>query len=527
MPKMPLLQAARSARAKPGEGLVFAVYAPFGTDQTLSVYPNKVQAPIHKQALVRELQKVASQGVNVSALIDLFEDDTWLVEIPAGKPEAMAICSAWKQDMSAPQALAGFLRRAHARFPCADLVLAIEGHGGGFVPDIDYARITPASVSNWTQGGQSGQVRWVESEGGTGFEPDGASPALPMSSPMLPMSSPMLPSTRLPMSTWAIGAALRSARRSGVPKPAVIHFNNCFNASVELLHTVAPHADTAAAYANYDFFTAGQAYPKVFAALKAAGGASALQLAQWFAGLNGALLAAKGNHPSVGAALALPRMKRVASAIDRFALALTAALRPANAADRPPVLARITDAAVAAQHYDTEPGYELAVPDQFTDLGAFAAQLRARFPAGPVHATATMLLGALAGMKQYGDFDRPWMDEAQIYDFRARELALNILFPDPARQGVWDWRSPYYLSGKVDPNAPPAQRNVIPFLAERRGKQPPWVEFIVEYHIDTPFVGFLPARSPFFPIFDARFKPTLPPPDDGAKGDNTGSGTID
>jgi hypothetical protein len=515
MSKMPLLQVARSARAKPGEGLTFAVYAPFGTDETLSQYPNKVPASIHSQAVVRALQKVAKLGVNVSALVDLFEDDSWLVEIPAHKPDAMTICSAWKQDMSAPQALAGFLRRAYARFPCSSLVLAIEGHGGGFVPEIDYARITPSSVSNWSQGGQSGQVRWVESETGTSFEPDGGSPPLPMGSPMLPMGSPMLPSTRLPMSTWALGEALRSARRAGVPKPAVIHFNNCFNASVELLHTVAPHAETAAAYANYDFFTAGQAYPKVFAALKTAGGATALQLAQWFAGTNGALLAAKRNHPSVGAALALSRMKPVAGAIDRFARALTVSLQPADPSDRPPALARITDAAVAAQHYDTEPSFELAAPDQLTDLGAFAAQVGARFPAGPVAAAAASLQAALAGMKQYGDFDRPWMDENQIYDFRANDLALNILFPDPARQGLWDWRSPYYLSGKVDPNAPPAHRSVIPFLAERRGQQPPWVAFIVEYHRDTPFIGFLPARSPFFPIFDARFKPTLPHPDVG------------
>ena len=152
--------------------MVLAVYAPFGTDPTLSQYPNAAQTPVAQQALVRSLQLVAAEGANVCALIDLFEDDSYLVEIPAGQPKAITITSTWKQDMSTPQALAGFLRRTRQCFPGSTLVLALEGHGGGFVPDIDAARLTPTGVTHWSRGGSSGQVRWVKTESQTRFEPD-------------------------------------------------------------------------------------------------------------------------------------------------------------------------------------------------------------------------------------------------------------------------------------------------------------------------------------------------------------------
>lgn len=524
MPQPPTLAATgrRRARRETGTGtrdsagIVFAVYAPFGTDPVLSQYPNATQVPIGQQPLVRALQDVAAEGVNVSALIDLYEDDSWLVEIPAFDLKGLAITSAWKQDMSAPQALAGFLRRTAQRFPCGNLVLALEGHGGGFVPDIDPLRITAKSCSNWGPAGAPNKLRWIKGETQTRFEPEPGSPALPMTAPELPMTAPELPASRLPMSTWALGEALRSAVKSGVPKPAVIHFNNCFNASVELLHTVAPWARVATGYANYDFFTAGAAYPAVFKRLRLARSASAEQLAQWFALENGALLNAKKNHPTVGATVVLSRMAGVGTALDRLADAMTTALRSPQRAD---ALARIQKAAVAAQHYDTEPGYELQAPDQFVDLGSFAVQLQAQFAAGtPVAKAAVDVQTATAGVRQYGAWDRPWMDETRIWDFRAPHLGLNILLPDPARQGIWDWRSPYYLSGKVDPDKPPAHRHVIGFLADQGSQRPRWVEFIVEYHRDVPFVGFLPARAPLFPVFDENFKPKLPHPGDNPTG---------
>jgi hypothetical protein len=517
MAKLPLLKSPRRVRGAPIDGVVLAVYAPFGSDKTLSIYPNAQQVAVEKQALVLALQEVAVQGVNVSALIDLFEDDSYLVEIPAGKPKAMSIVSAWKQDMSTPQALAGFLRRTTQRFPCSRLVLALEGHGGGFVPDIDLARITAASVTQRTDVAPPNSVHWTQSGSGTVVEPDKDSPPLPIDSPMLPIDSPMLPTTRLPLSTWALGEALRSAIKSGVPKPAVIHFNNCFNASVELLHTVAPYADFATGYANYDFFTAGQAYPKVFANLAANPGASSKQIAQWFAAENHNILAAKKNHPTVGATVALARMKDVAKAIDKLSALLIGELQSAN---RPLVLDAVKTAALKSQHFDTEPDFKLQVPDQFMDIASFTVQLQAQplFAGKPVAAAASALQALLAGIKQYGDWDRPWMDEKQIWDFRANDLGLNIFFPDPGLDGVWDWRSPYYLSGTVDPNQPPAHRHVIDFLADVAGKKPRWVEFIIEYHRGTPLKGFLPARAPFFPIFNARFKNELPHPGDNPPG---------
>ncbi len=528
----PVARARSSARAvtaaRADDSVVFAVYAPFGSDPTLGRYPADTQAAIAKQALVRALQAVAAEGAHVSALIDLYEDDSWLVEIPAGQPKAMTITSAWKQDMSAPQALAGFLRRTQQRFPCSTVVLAIEGHGGGFVPDIDPLRITPRSSTTWGSPPAVNHARWVKTEGQTRVEPEAGSPALPLTSPELPLTSPELPASRLPMSTWALGEALRSAIKSGVPKPAVIHFNNCFNASFELLHTVAPYADVATAYANYDFFTAGAAYPAVFKRLRLAGSATRLQLGQWFAAENGALLKAKKNHPTVGATVALATFRtRMAAALDGLASALLKALQTAN--NRADVVGRIKLAATQAQHFDTDADNKLQVPDQFIDLGSFAVRLQTAFAGGLVPAAAAALQTTLAGTWQYGDWDRPWMDETQIWDFRNTTLGLNIFFPDPDLRGVWDWRSPYYLSGSVDATQPPAQRHVIDFLKDAGTalpvNRPRWVAFIVEYHRGVPLVGFLPALAPLFPLFNASFKPRLPHPGEGNPG-TTGTGAT-
>lgn len=552
MPKLPILvsPSARSKSAPKGaDGVLLAVYAPFGTDETLSRYPNEdpnaTIAPIQRQEIVRKLQATAAEGVNICALIDIFDDDSYLVEIPAFKPRDISIVSAWKQDMSDRHALTGFLRRAHQRFPCQALVLAIEGHGGGFVPDIDLARITAASISEFRDNGGTQRVRWVKTgalttielagEGEDALRPqamnspelDGMvtlsaagaaasaaeSPPLPMNSPELPMNSPELPLSRLPLSTWAYGEALRAAIKAGVPKPVIIHFNNCFNASFELLHTVAPYADYATGYANYDFFLAGQAYPQVFKNLRLAGSATAEQLAKWFALETGKILHDKKNHPIIAGTLKLSRTKAIATAIDTLALALTHALKSSGGAA---ARARIEAAAIAAQHYDTEPGFELKVPDQFVDLASFAIAIQAQFGPGPVDSAAAALQATLANIWQFGDLDWPWMghNPAIVYDFSDKRLGLNIFFPDPALDGKWDWRSPYYLSGRVDPKKPPAHRHVIPFLADVRGQRPRWVEFIVEYHKQTSFIGFFPARAPFFPIFNVKFDPRgdTPPP---------------
>jgi hypothetical protein len=511
MPKTPIQTQRHAGRGTP-EGVVLAVFAPFGTDPVLSRWPNAAQADIHGQPLVQALQEVAAQGVNVSALIDLYGDDSWLVEIPAGQPKKMAVHSVWKQDMAAPQSLAGFLSRTHQRFPCRTLVLALEGHGAGFVPEIDPLRITPQSRSQWTQGGQSGQVRWTQSADGSSFEPESGSPALPMTSPELPMTSPELPAARLSLSTWGLAAALQSARKAGVPRPAVIHFDNCFNMSLELLHAVAPHAEVATGYGNYNFFTAGAAYPKVFERLRLAGSASAEELGRWFAAENAAGLRAKGNHPTVGASLSLKRMKPLTAALDRMALALTAELRATGAAAR----STIRSAILAAQQYDSNGNRELEVPDQMSDLGSLAVRLQQAFAAGSAIAAAAAGVAAqLKGVWQYGDHERPWTDETQVWDFRDTRLGVNLMLPDPGLDGIWDWRSPYYLAGTADPSQPPAHRAQIPFLSDSAGARPPWVEFIVEYHRSTPFKAFQPARAPEFPVFNAEFKPGFPPPDDG------------
>ena len=184
MAKSPQLQPGKHTRAECAGSVVFAVYAPIGTDPMLSRHPRAVQPSIKTHPLTQALRDVAACGVNVSALIDLYEDDTWLVEIPAGQPAKETILSTWKQDMSAPQSLAGFLRRMHARFPRSTPVLAIEGHGGAFLPDIDFNRLTPASTTRVTSTTPPTDLHWIGNGGGATFG-SGSDPSLPMNSPVL------------------------------------------------------------------------------------------------------------------------------------------------------------------------------------------------------------------------------------------------------------------------------------------------------------------------------------------------------
>ena len=508
--KMPptLLPTKASKRRPPPPGVLFAVYAPFGTDPILSRYPGDQTRTIEQQPLVLALQQVAARGVDVAALVDLHDDDTWLVEIPAFRPHAMKCHSAWKQAMDRPQALAGFLRRAHDRFRCGTLVLALEGHGAGYLPEIDGGRITPATSS------QDGGVEWrLGGETSAPFDAVTGAPVLPPFGglPELPVESPEVHPVTLPLSTWGLAAALASAQKCGVPAPAVIHFNNCFNMALEHLHTVSPYAGYATGYANYNFFTAGETYPHVFQRLADQGSATWEELARWFAAANDDLLSARHNHPTIGGTIALRRMPDVALAVDTLALALVKALQT----DRPAALPRIQGAIAGALQYDTEGDYTLDVPDQATDLGSLAAQLQSAFaPGDAVHVAAVAVTAQLKDVWQYGNAGSPHMATGAFWDFGDPRYGMSILLPDPSLTGRWDWRSPYYLAGQADDTQPPAIRAQIPFLAQRPdGSRAPWALFIEEYHRDTKFRGLLRARPLTFPFWEPKAEPGRPKDD--------------
>jgi hypothetical protein len=492
----------KQAAAAGTDSIVLCVYAPFGTDAQLSTYPDGLSQELAQHPLVRNLLRVAKGGVHVQALIDRVGEDSFLVEIPAGQPQRMRITSTWKQDMASPHALAGFLRRAHASHPTAALVLSLEGHGAGFLPEIDRTQMTARNITN------NGQTEWKISGDESPALP-AVSPILPAVSPILPAVSPILPANHMPFSTWGLGDGLRRARDAGVPRLAVLHFNNCFNMSVEVMHTVAPHADFATGYINYNFFTAGDSYPWVFQQFNRPGRHSALDLARWFADGNNDFLAVKGNHPTAGSVVALGQMKGVADRIDDLADALLAALRSAGAG-RPALIEAIRQAIVDARQLDTPNGggFELDTPDELTDIRSFALVLAASsfdFAPHPVRPAARALADALKDMLRYGVRDRPWVDVNVEWNFAEKDMAMNILLPDPLRRGLWDWRSPFYMN--VTPS--PVQPQVIDFL-----QQTDWVDFIDEYHRgkdaagnEAIFKGLLAAKIPEFPVFNPKFEP--------------------
>lgn len=494
MAKLPTLQPLGTDCPGPAaDSVVLAVFAPFGSDKVLSTWPapeTGPQAAIRQQAIVQSLLRVAAQGVHVCALVDLVDDDSWYIEIPAKQPGKATVVSTWKQDMSHPRSLAGFLTHVQRRFPCSDVVLALEGHGAGYVPDIDGSKLTVENITD------NGQFSWTKSGDGTTVSPN--PPPLSMVSPELSMVSPELPATRLPMSTIGLAKALQLAQGRGARRPAVIHFNNCFNLSVELLHTVAPYADFATAYANYNFFTAGGAYERVFAQLRAAGSTSREQLAVWFAETNQVILDSQGKHPTVGGRVCLADMNPLAGLINALASALVTDMQNATLAGRrDAVVGAIRTAIRSAQQYDTVPDFVLEVPDQLTDLRHFAARLTAQSGLDvAVVQAASQLDQALQGVRVYGSVDEPYSKPGTIWNFRKPPLAINILLPDPDLQGIWDWRTPYYIDSRRDPGRPSALIQDIAFL-----KNGTWLDFIIEYHRKVAFKSYLPARAPIYPVF--------------------------
>ena len=500
---------AAGPRFQPGD-VTLAIYAPFGTDPVLSTFPNGSSTELSQHPLVRGMLKVAEAGVNVVALIDLVDDDTYLVDVPAGKPADMSVVSRWKQQMDSPITLSRFLQYVNDTHRPKSLLLALEGHGAGFLPEIDHSKLT---VDNLTRD----QVTWHVGPDSTSPVLPTGGPLLPTGGPLLPTGGPLLPVNHMPLSTWALGDALKQALDAGVPKLAAIHFNNCFNMSVEVLHTVAPHADYATGYENYNFFTAGAAYPAVFQKLAAAGSATAQQLAQWFADGNKDILAAKGNHPTVGCVVQLARLQAIVERIDDLADALLAALRTSTPAQRPTIVQKIRAAIRRAQQFDTNANMDLEAPDELTDIDSLATELMATdFAPFKVQQAAAGLRDALKDIKRYGAVDAPWTAPGALWDFSAKNLAMNIFLPDPLLLGLWDWRSPYYLDVNPDPTLPRVQPHIIDFV-----KVTDWVDFIVEYHKGQPFKGLLPAAIPEFPVFNARYEPTK-----GRQPDPCGDGDI-
>ena len=543
------------------DAVVLAVYAPFGADATLSTYPDGVAHGIADHPLVLNLRKVAQSGVAVSALVDLYDDATYQVDIPADRPEAMIVTPYGKMDMVEPRTLTALLIHAHQFAMASHVVLAIEGHGAGYLPDLDLKMLAqqgPGSVAPGTGHGGSPVLPIPNPTSGGGTDeatqspvlpipnptsgvsasamghspvlpipnptshvsasamggspvlpipnPTSGSPTLPIPNPTSPIPNPTSPTSQMVISTWGLGAAFRAAEAASVPKLAAIHFNNCFNMSVEVLHTVAPHAEFATGYCNYNFFTAGQAYPAVFERFATAGSATSEQLAKWFAAENHKVLAEAGHEPTVAGTVELSRMRDIAEKVDDLSDALLAALRTASAQERPVVVARIKQAIVASQQYDSRGDYVLEAPDELTDLDSFATQLtKVDFGHHKVHGAAHELHSALSGIKQYGDDGTPWMATGDEWDFSSKNLAMNIFLPDPLLDGLWDWRSQYYLDVNPDPTQPQLQRHIIDFV-----KETDWVDFLREYHKGTPFIASLPDPEPHMPLLHSSFDPRHP-----------------
>jgi len=470
--------------------LTLVVFAPFGGDDTLSRYPDDLTTDVKQHPLVVALTEVAAAGVNVCALVDRADDDSWRIDIPAGSQACFT--SMWKQRMSSPRSLAGLLAHAMQQHQGSAIVLSMEGHGAGYLPEIDTAKLAQTQLPKVN----GERVYWVQrpdDEGGAAiWDRKGDNPPLTMNETLLPDGR--MPGTEAPMSTWGIGWALAEARRrvggDKADKLAVVHFNNCFNFSTELLHTIAPHAEYATGYSNYNFFTAGRSYPDVFRNAQAQRALNADALARALCeGNRDALAALARPHPTVGGMVELHRLAAIADAVDKLAKALIAALP----AQRP----EIQKAIHAAQQFDADSSFVLETPDTLTDLASLAFALYQAPLPDAVKAAAKTLGDTLGKIKVYGENAKPWIEPTVQWDFSSNELAMNIYLPDPDLSGTLDWRAPYYFNKQ--PGALPAQPEVVDFL-----RNTAWVDFILAYLKGVRFAGL---RSPVIPTFPLADKP--------------------
>jgi Clostripain family len=468
--------------------ITLVVFAPFGSDDTLSRYPDDLTNNVKQHPLVLALTAVAAAGVNVCALVDRVDDDSWRIDIPAGGEACFT--SMWKQRMSSPRSLAGLLAHAMQQHQGSAVVLSMEGHGAGYLPEIDTAKLAATKLPKVN----GERVYWVQrpdDEGGAAiWDRKGDSPPLSMDETLLPDGR--TPGTEIPMSTWGLGWALEEARRrcggEKADKIAVVHFNNCFNFSTELLHTIAPHAEFATGYSNYNFFTAGRYYPAVFRNAQAQRALGAEALARALCeGNRDELKALARPHPTVGGMVQLSRLAAIADAVDKLAKALVAELP----AQRP----EIAKAIRAAQQFDADASFTLEVPDSLTDLASLASALGQAPLANAVKAAAQTLAATLRQIKVYGEKAKPWVDPNVLWDFKSEALAMNIYLPDPDLSGILDWRAPYYMNKQ--PGALPAQPKVVDFLQSTA-----WVDFILAYLKGVRFVGLLAPIIPTFPPAD-------------------------
>ena len=110
--------------------------------------------------------------------------------------------------MTSERTLAGLLVQATERFPRASVVLSIEGHGAGYLPDVDRRQLT------WNKVTESGKFEWHFGDKDCAPVNKDGSPVLPMGSPTLPMGSPTLPAGVGYMSTRQLGQALAMTMRA-------------------------------------------------------------------------------------------------------------------------------------------------------------------------------------------------------------------------------------------------------------------------------------------------------------------------
>lgn len=490
-------------------GLTLIVFAPFGADAELSTYPDGYSQALMQHPLMTRLWAISERGVNVVALIDRYGDDTYLVEMPACGPHCLRIESVWKQDMGSFRSLRGLLQHASKRYPHSRMILSMEGHGAGFWPDVDVTHLAPNNDNSYQQ-----KIKWQLDDDENATPKDAAtgngvdlSSVLPTKGGVLPTKGGVLPTKGgvlptkggvlpgAPISTFGMGRALYEAIAHGLPKLELIYFNNCFNFTIELLNTLVGTAKYAVGFPSYNFFTSGEALQHALDHNQVLSW-SAKELAERFVHANQDVLRLRDGHPTIGGLVSLDEIPTITGLVNQLGDTLISLL-PAKVDD-------IQQAIVSALQYDASGDFNLdGSDDDISDLHNFAGAL-ANGPAfvdTPVQGIAAQLHTLTQPIKIYGEVAHPWVAPTKVWDYRG-DIGLSIFLPDPQRQGLLDWRTPYYM----DDGPSLLQPNLIRFLTT---DAPQWVAFLRKYHEGVPAVNFKPVRRLVYPVFN--LKAEVPP----------------
>lgn len=415
---------------------------------------------------------VGQAGLRATLLVDqLGEDNTEVVVIAGGvMTHTQAIPwlpSLHELDTANPDTIAAFLNWARGQYASSSTVVALLGHGAGLAPQVHSPRPL---------------------EEGRLARPIGVRSNLPPL-PSRRDNTPVDVTSGTYLSTPELGRALNAATGNGTNPFDVALLDSCFGGNLDVLYEI--HNTSSVFVASPNYAWGGFFYDRYLPYLTPT--ATPDQMAQAIVDEYQAAL--DDEHPNAIFWVRGTDVAALANAISSLGDALRADLQS------PASQSLILSATLSSQFADTTlcaGDLNLCPPDELIGAGSFAANLRARFPAGsPIYAAAGQVVAQLANVHGAYRVGHPWVKPESTWSYTD---TLTILAPLTRTLSIdLAWRRTIYTSTvplSATWAAQPAQTVVITTpLAYTVDSH--WDDFIAAWYAPlTPTVGALCHAMP-------------------------------